>query len=102
MTYGVLIAYFPTFWKPKRQELARVCMIDYDTQLVGYEVKPRWSGITAGALATATTTFSEAQAHVLSPVSSFTPKPNPFYIQKNHFCFLSLSATNLDSPETLA
>ncbi|KAF9040499.1 hypothetical protein BDP27DRAFT_1455301 [Rhodocollybia butyracea] len=68
-------------------------MIDYDTQLVAYDrlVKPakpvvdyltRWSGITAEALATATTTFSEAQAHVLSPVSSFTPKPNPFHIQK--------------------
>ncbi|KAF9067519.1 hypothetical protein BDP27DRAFT_1328740 [Rhodocollybia butyracea] len=79
------------------QELTRVCMIDYDTQLVVYDrlVKPakpvidyltRWSGITAEALATATTTFSEAQAYVLkllNPVSSFTPKPNPFSTQKS-------------------
>ncbi|KAF9067521.1 hypothetical protein BDP27DRAFT_1422812 [Rhodocollybia butyracea] len=78
------------------QELTRVCMIDYDTQLVVYDrlVKPakpvidyltRWSGITAEALATATTTLSEAQAHVLrllNPVS-FTPKPNPFSTQKS-------------------
>ncbi|KAJ3996078.1 ribonuclease H [Lentinula boryana] len=74
------------------KELTRVCMIDYDTQLVVYDqlVKPkkpvidyltRWSGITAEALATATTTFAEAQSYVLKllgPVSSHTPKPNPF------------------------
>ncbi|KAJ4490944.1 ribonuclease H [Lentinula aciculospora] len=74
------------------KELTRVCMIDYDTQLVVYDqlVKPkkpvidyltRWSGITAEALATATTTFAEAQAHILkllNPVSPHTPKPNPF------------------------
>ncbi|KAF8828516.1 hypothetical protein HHX47_DHR3000017 [Lentinula edodes] len=74
------------------KELTRVCMIDYDTQLVVYDQlvipnKPvvdyltRWSGITAESLATATTTFAEAQANVLkllSPVSSHIPKANPF------------------------
>ncbi|KAE9400271.1 hypothetical protein BT96DRAFT_1018956 [Gymnopus androsaceus JB14] len=78
------------------KELTRVCMIDYDTQGVVYDrlVKPskpvidyltRWSGITAEALATATTTFTEAQTDVLrllSPVLPAPPKPNPFSTKK--------------------
>ncbi|KAI3612322.1 ribonuclease h [Moniliophthora roreri] len=74
------------------KELARVCMIDFDTGIVVYDrlVKPakpvidyltRWSGITKEALATATTTFSEAQAHVLRILSP--PAPNPFATGKS-------------------
>ncbi|KAL0067560.1 hypothetical protein AAF712_005275 [Marasmius tenuissimus] len=78
------------------KELTRVCVIDFDSGLVVYDqlVKPgkpvvdyltRWSGITAEALATATTTFSEAQAHILrmlsppttNPFSTDEPKPPP-------------------------
>ncbi|KAF5381153.1 hypothetical protein D9757_009449 [Collybiopsis confluens] len=74
------------------KELTRVCVMDYDTRQVLYDqlVKPskpitdyltRWSGITAEALATATTTFSEAQARILqllSPIPPPPPKSNPF------------------------
>ncbi|KAK7060527.1 hypothetical protein VNI00_001293 [Paramarasmius palmivorus] len=74
------------------KELTRVCMIDFDTGIVVYDrlVKPgkpvtdyltRWSGITAEALATATTTFSEAQAHILRILSP--PSKNPFSTGKS-------------------
>ncbi|PIL26374.1 hypothetical protein GSI_12130 [Ganoderma sinense ZZ0214-1] len=67
------------------KQLARVCMIDYTSGVVVYDqlVKPskpvtdyltRWSGITAEALAIATTTFDEVQAHILS-VLSVSPTP---------------------------
>ncbi|KAF5346349.1 hypothetical protein D9758_011478 [Tetrapyrgos nigripes] len=73
------------------KELTRVCVIDFYTQKVIYDslVKPskpvtdyltRWSGITAEALATANTTFSEAQAHILKLLSP--PPPNPFSTSK--------------------
>ncbi|KAG7096805.1 hypothetical protein E1B28_004214 [Marasmius oreades] len=73
------------------KELTRVCVIDFDTGIVVYDqlVKPgkavvdyltRWSGITAAALATATTTFSEAQAQVLRILSP--PISNPFSTEK--------------------
>ncbi|CAL1697832.1 unnamed protein product [Somion occarium] len=70
------------------KELARVCLIDYTSGIVVYDklVKPskpivdyltRWSGITAEALATATTSFEEVQSHVLSVLSS---KPTPILL----------------------
>ncbi|KAF9268108.1 ribonuclease H-like protein [Marasmius fiardii PR-910] len=73
------------------KELTRVCLIDFDSEIVVYDqlVKPskpvvdyltRWSGITATALATATTTFSEAQAQILRILSP--PVNNPFSTEK--------------------
>ncbi|EMD32735.1 hypothetical protein CERSUDRAFT_57931 [Gelatoporia subvermispora B] len=67
------------------KELTRVCIIDYATGKVIYDqlVKPlkpiqdyltRWSGITAEALASVTTTLQEVQTHVLSLLSC-TPTP---------------------------
>nr|VWP02055.1 Thioredoxin 1 (Trx-1) [Ganoderma boninense] len=67
------------------KQLARVCIIDYTSGVVVYDqlVKPsqpvtdyltRWSGITAETLATATATFGEVQAHILS-VLSISPTP---------------------------
>ncbi|TCD64934.1 hypothetical protein EIP91_003431 [Steccherinum ochraceum] len=67
------------------KQLARVCMIDYESGIVVYDklVKPekpitdyltRWSGITAEAMNTATSTFNEVQSHVLSVLSA-TPTP---------------------------
>ncbi|THU83469.1 ribonuclease H [Dendrothele bispora CBS 962.96] len=71
------------------KELTRVCVVDFHTGKVVYDtlVKPakpildyltRWSGITAAALSTATTTFSEAQAHILKLLTPTPPPPNPF------------------------
>ncbi|KAI1787109.1 ribonuclease H-like protein [Ganoderma leucocontextum] len=67
------------------KQLARICIIDYTSGIVVYDqlVKPskpvtdyltRWSGITAEGLESATTTFDEVQAHVLS-VLSVSPTP---------------------------
>ncbi|THH28479.1 hypothetical protein EUX98_g5697 [Antrodiella citrinella] len=67
------------------KQLARVCMIDYESGIVVYDklVKPekpitdyltRWSGITAESIASATSTFDEVQNHVLSVLSA-TPTP---------------------------
>ncbi|KAJ3484088.1 hypothetical protein NLI96_g5876 [Meripilus lineatus] len=65
--------------------LARVCIIDYASGITVYDqlVKPespitdyltRWSGITPESLATATTTFSQVQSHILTLLSA---KPTP-------------------------
>ncbi|OBZ74580.1 hypothetical protein A0H81_05096 [Grifola frondosa] len=67
------------------KELARICMIDYVSDIVVYDklVKPRkpivdyltrWSGITAEALDPVTTTFEEVQTHVHS-ILSVSPTP---------------------------
>lgn len=67
------------------KQLARVCMIDYESGIVVYDklVKPtkpitdyltRWSGITAEGIAAATATFADVQSHVLSVLSA-TPTP---------------------------
>lgn len=91
------------------KELARVCVVDFNTGLVMYDQlvkpskpitdyltryaalvrchstalqsRPRWSGITAEALAKVTTTHAEAQAHVLRLLSP--PLPNPFPANEN-------------------
>ncbi|KAH8102678.1 hypothetical protein BXZ70DRAFT_929419 [Cristinia sonorae] len=67
------------------KQLARVCMIDYESGIVVYDqlVKPskpitdyltRWSGITAEGIAAATATFDDVQSHVLAVLSA---KPTP-------------------------
>ncbi|KAH9922386.1 uncharacterized protein B0H18DRAFT_1018161 [Fomitopsis serialis] len=63
------------------KELTRVCIIDYEADIVVYDqlVKPskpiqdyltRWSGITAEALDPVTTTFEEVQTHIINLLSS--------------------------------
>ncbi|KAJ3768868.1 hypothetical protein FB446DRAFT_750066 [Lentinula raphanica] len=69
-----------------KKSLARVCMVDYETGVVAYDtlVKSdqkvvdyltRWSGITEEKLSNATTTFAEAQAAILSLLSSQSLTP---------------------------
>lgn len=88
------------------KELARVCVIEYESGIVVYDklVKPpkpvtdyltRWSGITDTLLATATITLSDVQAHLLSILA---PPSGPTSILVGHSLESDLKALRLCHP----
>lgn len=88
------------------KELARVCVIEYESGIVVYDtlVKPpkpvtdyltRWSGITDALLATATITLSDVQAHLLSILA---PPGGPTSILVGHSLESDLKALRLCHP----
>ncbi|KAI6021580.1 hypothetical protein BKA83DRAFT_4284172 [Pisolithus microcarpus] len=88
------------------KELARVCVIEYESGIVVYDklVKPpkpvtdyltRWSGITDTLLATATITLSDVQAHLLSILA---PPGGPTSILVGHSLESDLKALRLCHP----
>ncbi|KAI6001680.1 hypothetical protein F5J12DRAFT_894545 [Pisolithus orientalis] len=88
------------------KELARVCVIEYESDIVVYDklVKPskpvtdyltRWSGITEAHLATATTTLSDVQAHLLTILS---PPGGPTSVLVGHSLESDLKALRLCHP----
>ncbi|KAI6037556.1 hypothetical protein EDC04DRAFT_3141981 [Pisolithus marmoratus] len=88
------------------KELARICVIEYESGIVIYDklVKPpkpvtdyltRWSGMTEAHLATATTTLSDVQAYLLTILS---PPGGPTSILVGHSLESDLKALRLCHP----